>query len=615
MATFTSATKTAQAAIVAAKAKYNTAAESLRRLEAAEKAAGGATKESTKWRKAGERALAATARELDRATKALEKNAQAQRKANVEQIKAARLRLFGQASKTPLFQKAGQQIGGVAREAFLLGTAGAGAAAAMGALVIKTLKAADEVGDTADKLGIGAEKLQELRYGAAQSGAEVGSLDRSLGKMAITIGKFKAPKGKGGAGGFAIPGVEMLGTGGEGGGAAEANPFKRIGLDAKKLAALKPEEQLKKIAAGMATLKTHADRAAVAQAIFGKGATDIIPFLEEGAAGIDRLARDAHKYGGVLSAEAIKNADLADKAMRDAEMAFGGLTATLTADLLPVATKVFKEFSGFVAGNRAQIKAWAESTAKWVENKGIPALKELAREAKDFALRMVELVQGAAGLVGGFRNLGYVLVGLRLAPLAITMAKISATTFKAADGLFKYAAAAKQAQAVGGVSQVKLEGGGKLLGLAASAAMLAQAAAIGYAIGSALDSYFGLSDKIVGFARKVTGQDAHEAKVESLSAEINQIALQRQKVAKQGLVRKYEREGYSHGQANYFAEKLTTPTNGAGISISVGDVTVGGATREDAEAQLDEALEKIKHKVLEHIDRHQAHKKRVALGQ
>jgi hypothetical protein len=204
-------------------------------------------------------------------------------------------------------------------------------------------------------------------------------------------------------------------------------------------------------------------------------------------------------------------------------------------------------------------------------------------------------------------------VGLRLAPLAITMAKISATTFKAADGLFKYAAAAKAAKAAGGVSEVQLSAGGKALGAAAAVAMLAQAAAIGYAIGTALDEYFGLSNRIAGFARKVSGQNEKEANIVSLGAEVNQLALQRQKLTKQGLVRKYEAQGLSHGQANYYAEKLAAPVNG-GYSISVGDINVGGTTREDAEANLDAALAKIKQHVQEHIDKQHAHRRRVSFG-
>jgi hypothetical protein len=108
--------------------------------------------------------------------------------------------------------------------------------------------------------------------------------------MAVNIGKHKQMKGKGGGGLLAIPGAQMLNaTAAAAAGAVD--PFKQIGLKAKDLANLKPEEQFKRIADGMKKLKTHADRAAVAQEIFGKGATEILPFLAEGSEGIEKLAK------------------------------------------------------------------------------------------------------------------------------------------------------------------------------------------------------------------------------------------------------------------------------------------------------------------------------------
>jgi hypothetical protein len=247
-------------AVKRSKTKYDQASAALRKLEEAEKAAGGATKESTVWRKAGERAVAAAAREMDRGTKSAEKNAAALRQMGVDtanlvreqnrlagasKFAAARDRLFGKPSKekTPLVQKAGQQFSSVARDVAILGTAAVGTGAAMAALVIRTLKAGDEIGDTADKLGIGAKALQELRYGAEQSGAEVGAVDIAIRKMAVSVGHFQAMKGKGGGGPLAIPGLQSLDQAGGGAAAAAVNPFKTIGLDAKKLAGLKPEEQ------------------------------------------------------------------------------------------------------------------------------------------------------------------------------------------------------------------------------------------------------------------------------------------------------------------------------------------------------------------------------------
>lgn len=587
-------------AIAGSKARYDQDAAALRKLEDAEKKAGGATKESTAWRKAGAAAVLKASREMDRATKAAEKNGKALRDMGVDtsnlakeqerlartlaaterqekslsRFEASRQRLFGdRKTATPLADKARSQIGGIARDVAILGTAALGAGAAMAGLVYKTLKAGDEIGDTAEKLGIGSTALQELRYGARQSGDEVGAIDIALKKMAITVGKFKAAHGKGGGGSFAIAGLQMLGAGGAGGGPS-ADPFKQIGLSAKVLAALKPEEKLKKIADALVKLKTHDERAAVATAIFGKGATGILPFLELGSAGIDKLSKNAHKFGGVMSEEAVKAADEADKAMKDAEMAVTGLTNTLGSALLPTATKVFKEFSGWVADNRGEIRKWAEGAATWIEDKGIPAIVHIGGEVKSFAGKVMHLVGGAAKLVGGFDNLAIAVAALRLAPLVTTLGKIGIEGFKAAAAMFRYAAATRAAKLAEGGG----EGGpGGVPGVGASALKFLPVVGAAIAGGVALSKVKipGLGDFTVADLG-ITGEGFNKEKFQKLLAD--------QAVKTTGL----PRTGAAAG--------------GGGVRITTGPVTIQDGTRADVASALDQAHAEQKAAALQSYD-------------
>ncbi len=527
-------------AVKKSKAKYDQATASLRRLQEAEKAAGGATKESTQWQKAGQRAVAAAAREMDRATKAAEHNARALRGLGLDTSKLAaeqkRLaaatklseikdRLFrGKDGKPALFQKAGTQVAGVARDVAILGAAATSAGAAMVGLMMKSLSAADEIGDTSDKIGISATALQELRYGAKQSGAEAEELDKALKKMLVTVGHFKAAKGKAGGGGGAglIPGLEKLGEGGAAAPAgAETDPFKRIGLNAKQLATLKPEEQFKKIAAGLQTLKTQADRAAVETAIFGKAAQSLDPFMREGPAGIDKLSKAAHQYGGVLSKEVIDAADEADKAMRDASMAMGGLTNTLGAALLPTATKVFREFAMWVSKNRVQIKEWAEKTATWIGNTALPALIKFGSEIKKLAESVVRGATWLADFVGGWDRLVVVLAALRLAPVAKTLGEIAIEGTKAAAALIKFAAANAAANTAGGggpgIPGVPGVRGGAAGGLMSKLGAATIVGGLGiWATGAALDTLeeyedIQLKKKALDIEQMKKGRDAKKA--------------------------------------------------------------------------------------------------------
>jgi hypothetical protein len=540
-------------AVKRSKTKYDQASAALRRLEEAEKAAGGATKESTQWQKAGARAVAAAAREMDRATKAAEKNGKALRELGVDTSKlaaeqdklaarsrfaAAREKVFGEHKEKdpePLMKKFGGQARSVARDVAILGTAAAGAGVAMAGLVMKSIDTADEIGDTSEKIGVSAKALQELRYGAKQSGAETEELDKSLSKMLVTIGHFKSAKAKAGGGGpGSIAGLELLpdvggGDGDSGGG--DQDPFKRIGLNAKKLALLKPDEQIRAIADGMKKLKTQADRAATAAAIFGKGGVALLPMLSKGAAGLDDLSAKANKFGGVLDDDVIDAAGNADMALKDAEMAMHGVTTTLGAALLPTAVKVFKEFSGWVASNREQIKKWAENIATWIETKGLPAIVKFGGEIKSLASTVINGATKLANLVGGFDNLAIAVGALRLAPMAKTLGEIALEGGKAAAALLRFAAANKAANAVGGGSG----GGGGVGGVLGGAKAIPVLSSLvgGLAAGGELGDYL---EKNFGDAidsGDLFGVRAGQQKLAAMDAEKAQ-AIKRRDAVKAG---------------------------------------------------------------------------------
>ena len=57
---------------------------------------------------------------------------------------------------------------------------GAATVGGLGALIDRSISAADAVGKTADKIGVGVEALQELRFAAKASGVEQQTLDMAL---------------------------------------------------------------------------------------------------------------------------------------------------------------------------------------------------------------------------------------------------------------------------------------------------------------------------------------------------------------------------------------------------------------------------------------------------
>jgi hypothetical protein len=432
--------------------------------------------------------------------------------------------------------------------------------------------------------------------------------------MLVTVGKFKNAKAKkGGGSGLELGGVQMLGTGaGEGGGGAEADPFKRIGLNAKKLATLKPDDQLKAIADGMKQLKTQADRAAVAQAIFGKGAVQLLPFLSEGSAGIDKLSAAANKFGGVMSDDAVRAADEADHAMIDAKMAIAGLTTTLSVSFLPVATKAFKTFSEWVSNNRGQIQAWAQSTAKWIEGKGIPTLLKIGEAVKTITEKVSAFIDKI-----GTGNVAIGLAAVRLAPLAKTLLEINGALIKATMSWGSFAKASQNGGEGGAPSAI-----GKIIGKAASVALVAEAAMVGYAIGTAIDEKVGASDWAAKLIGKVSGQQETLNAIEQAGVDSNNFRNQTRQLQINSLQQDFMKQGMSRGQALHAAEQQivygnkampSTAGAGGGAPVTVAPVVHIGtdATRGDVSKGMDDA----KRKTLEAFDKRAAYRRRVTYAE
>ncbi|HEX6267692.1 MAG TPA: hypothetical protein VFZ81_12440 [Burkholderiales bacterium] len=86
-------------------------------------------------------------------------------------------------------ERASGGLKGLGRQAELLGTGirtlggaliGAATVGGLGALIDRSISAADAIGKTADKIGVGVEALQELRFAAKASGVEQQTLDMAL---------------------------------------------------------------------------------------------------------------------------------------------------------------------------------------------------------------------------------------------------------------------------------------------------------------------------------------------------------------------------------------------------------------------------------------------------
>lgn len=148
-----------------------------------------------------------------------------------------------------------------------------------------TVAALDDVGKTADKIGITTDALQEYRTIAESAGIAQGGLDSSLERFSKRLGEAVL-----------------------GGGAAN-KMLKEMGLEAEDLTAMGLDKALQVIADKMALISDPAERAAKAAALFGREGVAMVNLMREGSAGMERMRAEARELGIVIDEDLIRKAE------------------------------------------------------------------------------------------------------------------------------------------------------------------------------------------------------------------------------------------------------------------------------------------------------------------
>lgn len=159
-----------------------------------------------------------------------------------------------------------------------------GAGAVIGKLK-RTVATLDDIGKTADKLGVTTDALQELRAVAESAGIAQGSLDSSLERFSKRIGEA------------------ALGTG------AAKTALKEMGLEAEDLATMGLDAAMGQVADKLSMIADPTERAARAAALFGREGVAMVNLMREGSAGMDKMRQNARDLGIVIDESLIRGAE------------------------------------------------------------------------------------------------------------------------------------------------------------------------------------------------------------------------------------------------------------------------------------------------------------------
>jgi uncharacterized protein YqgQ len=197
--------------------------------------------------------------------------------------------------------------------ATITGLASALGVGALAAAVKQAANFADEMQETAEKVGITTKSLSELKYAADLSGDSFEALQTGLKRLSTNILEF-SNGGKGAQELFNSLGVSAVDSSG-------------------KLRSA--DDVLKDVADRFATLPNGAEKTALAIQLFGKAGADLIPLLNQGSAGLKNMADEAERFGLVVDDQAASAAAQFNDNLDRLNKSFEGFKLEAAKQVLP----------------------------------------------------------------------------------------------------------------------------------------------------------------------------------------------------------------------------------------------------------------------------------------
>lgn len=248
---------------------------------------------------------------------------------------------FGIAVDTTQLTRANAGIAGAIGSLRTLGGLLAGAVIVRGfaRFIGDMIQAGDETAKTSRALGISADALQAWTFAAERSGVESTALVNGLRRLQRNIVD-------------ASEGVDTA-----------QRAFRDLGVSFEDNQGQVREvlDILPELADGFGTLATDTQRSARAQQLFGRSGAQLLPFFAEGSEGLEELLQRFRRLGGGFGARFLENAEEAQDALSDFDLAMRGLKSTIAVDILPAITR----FATSTAELVADISDATEGTSFW----------------------------------------------------------------------------------------------------------------------------------------------------------------------------------------------------------------------------------------------------------
>ena len=198
------------------------------------------------------------------------------------------------------------------------------------------------IGDTAERTGASRERLQQLNFAAKLTGSSAETLAGALMKMNLAVGNAKK------------------------GSKEFQDIFSGLGIKLKNAdgSVKNTDEQFNMFVDRLSKIKDPALQAQAAVKIFGKSATELLPLIKGGSAGLGEMTAEAARLGIVISDSAVREGVAFGDTLDTIHAALSGVGNTIGSALVPQLNKLGTQLIDTIVKYRPQIEAFATTFAE-----------------------------------------------------------------------------------------------------------------------------------------------------------------------------------------------------------------------------------------------------------
>lgn len=282
------------------------------------------------------------------------------------------------------------------------------ATAAVSLFTYRTAMAADNIGDTAQRLNISTDALQAWTYGFEQADVAPEALNSSLDTLNKNLGLAKIGMGK------------------------SVKIFAGLGLDPKKFKTV--DQLLPALAEKLSRISDPAKRAAIANRLLGDAGAQMAVKLAEGPQALRDMEAAARKASAVMDGSVIESAGVLDMRLKSLRATFAGVTGNAMGKLYPALIKIAEGLQAAIVKYQPQINAFAQRFADGIPSaldKTAQAFSQISAAVSpliDFVGTLFEIFGAGntilatfAVVVGGQLIVALFNLGVALAGLGVTM--------------------------------------------------------------------------------------------------------------------------------------------------------------------------------------------------